>query len=388
MKDTPKLPSLHRERLESLGLLAGSVAHDFNNILTGVLGHVSYLMLTLPENGPHSESLKAIEEGARRAASMTQQILNFSKTDGDDHREEVNLGKCIVGTCNLLKGAFTKQFKFECDIPHEQLWVMSTDAHIAQLIINLVVNARESLTKNGEIRLNLSHVEIGKDFNPCMNPKGNLLEQGHYAQIVVVDNGSGISKEVMGRVFEPYFSTKQGKGTGLGLATVDSIVQSCNGGIDISSQVGVGTRISVFVPLCSAKSDSITQKATKPKGGRERILVVDDEDPVRNVICLSLQRLGYDVEIADSGHEALRKFKESRGNFDLVILDMIMPELSGEEVFGRLWDLKPGVRVLISTAYASENTLQAILNNGGTGFLQKPFSVEELAKTVRECLDK
>jgi CheY-like chemotaxis protein len=206
--------------------------------------------------------------------------------------------------------------------------------------------------------------------------------------MTVTDNGKGIPPELLEKIFEPYFSTKKDKGTGLGLATVNSIVKSYGGMIKIKSEIGKGTSVAVCLPICKEGGATEQKKETVTvQKGKGHILVVDDEDAVRDVLAMSLRHLGYDVDTAASGDEAIKKVCNAEPQFDLVILDMLMPKMSGDETFFRISDIQPGIRVLAVSGYTSEESVQRILRNGGKGFLQKPFTIEELAKNVKAALE-
>lgn len=381
---------MHHQRLETLGILAGSISHDFNNILTGVLGHVSYLRLSLPERGKHLESLLAIEDGARRAALMTQQILSFTKADNAGEFTNVDLVKTVKATCALIKGSFSKNHSIEIILPETEIIVSAIESQISQILINLVVNARDALADSGKIEVSIKEFNFSQ--HKLQTPFGTKTLDGEYTCICVRDDGAGIDDQLKDIIFEPYFSTKKDKGTGLGLATVASIVKLHNGELELISELNCGTQVLVYLPKLNLRSEQQVCAGpqvgkTKVNGGKERILVVDDEPPVRSVISMCLERLGYQVELAASGAEALEKYENPTSHFDLVILDMIMPQLSGPEVFHRLAKIDPNLRVLISTAYTSQEAIESVLNAGGKDFIRKPFTVEELAQKVRKCLD-
>ena len=385
----------HAQRLRTLGMLAGGVAHDFNNVLAGILGHITYLKTILPETGPHVESLNAIEEGGKKASVMTQQILNFSKLETAEKHVRINLSELVVKTFGLLRGALSPEFNLHYRIPERPLFVMGVEGQMAQVIVNLVINSRDALEHGGEVSIVLERcADTGAEDSSNTARLQTLLPHGHtltnYAVVKVVDNGMGMTAEVLRHVFEPYFSTKKNKGTGLGLSTVLTIVKSCGGVIDIQSQPNSGTEVAIYLPLIEHAEE--LKPANKPRvplmGGTERVLIVDDEDPVRNVLCVSLTHLGYEVEVASSGAEALDKLVQSDDGFDLVILDMLMPKLPGDEVFFRLREIVPDLKVLVISGYTSEEAVQRILDHGGKGFIQKPFTIEELSKKVRACLDQ
>jgi two-component system cell cycle sensor histidine kinase/response regulator CckA len=381
----------HAQRLQTLGTLAGGVAHDFNNMLAGVLGHVSYLKNILPATGPHVESLLAIEEGGKKASIMTQQILKFSKFEAGDKPARVNLSELVIKTCILLRGAISPSFKLEREVAETELCVLANEAGLAQILVNLVINARDALQQNGAIyvRLEVEHdqARLSELF------EGQDLAAQRYVKLSVRDTGHGMSQEVMEQIFQPYFSTKKEKGNGLGLATVLSLVRSYGGAISVSSAIGEGTVMEVYLPEAQLPAERAPEgveggRRARLMGGDESILVVDDESPVRNVVCMSLQHLGYDVEGVSSGLEAIERFSRGDKKYDLVLLDMLMPQISGEKTYFKLQELSPDVRVLIISGYSSEEAVKNILAHGGKGFLQKPFTIDELSKKVRDCLDQ
>jgi len=376
----------HSQRLRTLGMLASGIVHDFNNILAGILGHITYLKTVLPENGPHVESLAAIEEGGKKASVMTQQILNFSKLETAEKPARINLSELIVKTFGLLRGALSPEYNLEYRLPAKSVHVLAVEGQLAQVIVNLVINSRDALEHGGDISIQLERCEDQKLLRKVLAQEQQLA---NYAVLKVVDNGAGMRPEVLRRVFEPYFSTKKNKGTGLGLSTVRTIVRSSGGVIDIASEPDHGTAVSIFLPIIECQEELNPAKPGRIPlaGGSERVLIVDDEDPVRNVLCVSLAHLGYQVDIASSGTEALEKVARAEPPFDLVILDMLMPKMPGDEVFFRIHEMLPDLRVLVISGYTSEEAVQRILENGGKGFIQKPFTIEDLSKKVRACLD-
>ncbi len=378
----------HAQRLETLGMLAGGVAHDFNNVLTGILGHLAFLKTILPTSGPHLDSLKAIHEGARKATALSQQILNFSKLDTTEESVEVDFGDLVARMVGLLRGSISPLCRLEFIAPESRMVLLGSEGRLAQVIVNLAVNARDALGEEGDIKIDIGSCGDLKRLEGLFGTKE--LACSCYSVLRVQDNGQGMPQEVMDRMFEPYFTTKRGKGTGLGLSTVAAIVRELGGAIAVQSEVNVGTLIEVFFPLVQAPADARAEETGVgeiPKG-KEKILIVDDEYSVRNVLALSLQHLGYAVEVAASGVEALELYEQAATPFELVILDMLMPQLPGEKVFMRLKELDAKVRVLLISGFASQEAVRSVLDSGGLGFIQKPFTIEDLAKTVRECFDR
>ncbi|RMG44354.1 MAG: response regulator [Candidatus Dadabacteria bacterium] len=382
--------SFHSERLETLGMLAGGIAHDFNNVLAGILGHITYLKTVLPATGAHTESLSAIEDGARKASLMTQRILNFSKLEAEEKATQIELVELMSKTCKLLKGAISPryQFRFNCEL--EKLYVVGVEAKLAQVLVNLVVNARDAIKESGSIDVVLEKIDDPNQLDEVF--AGQDLSASAYARIRVIDTGEGIAKEDLKRVFDRYYSTKKDKGTGLGLSTVKEIVQSHGGTVSVESIPGQGTTFEVYLPLSGADHEIPVVKSEEKKdgvlvGGGERILVVDDEYPVRNVLSVSLQHLGYQVDVAANGEEALELVRSEGRIYDLIIVDMLMPKLSGEGLFYELKKHFDNLPVLLISGFTSEESVQRILKDGGKGFLQKPFTIDELSRAVRESLD-
>ena len=375
--------ALHNQRLQTLGMLAGAVAHDFNNVLAGVLGHVSYLKSVLPKAGQHCESLDAIEDGGKNASQLIQEILAFSRLDISQPSKAIDLCAVVRGTCKLLRGALVPRYNFLYKIPETQLWFNGVEGKLAQVVVNLVVNARNASTPGSTVNL-----ELSESLDVRVQEEGSAETVKGFACLKISDQGRGMPKEVLDRIFEPYFTTSQ-QGTGLGLKIVDSIIAGFGGSLQIDSEPGKGTVVSVFLPLAEANSPKAVQKqgSQLSLSGKEKILVVDDDDGVRRVMQLSLQHFGYTVELAESAKEALKLFAEASPPFDLVILDMLMPEVSGKDLFLMLREQNPEIRLLLVSGYVSEKVVKGLLKQGNCAFLPKPFTVEELSESIRLLFD-
>ena len=259
--------------------------------------------------------------------------------------------------------------------------MLADEGKLAQILINLVMNAKDAITTNGSVRVSLDEI---KDTNRLF--KNGESPAPSYICIKVVDDGCGMSEEVLKRAFEPYYSTKKDKGTGLGLATVDTIVKLYGGVLEIDSKLGKGTTVSVYLPLVQKEEATGTDTPKRIPRGDERILIIDDEAPVRSVLGVSLEHLGYTVFQAASGDEGIDAYKKEP--FDLVLLDMIMPNKTGPETFVELQTIDPDVSVLIISGYAAPEAIDFILKKGGKGFIPKPFTIQELAHQVRDTLDE
>ncbi|MCC6932857.1 MAG: response regulator [Deltaproteobacteria bacterium] len=376
-----------QQKLEILGTLAGEVAHDLNNILTGILGHVSFLKLVLEQEGTLDLSLQAIEDSARKSAGMTQRILEFVR--GNVEKQSiVNFTNIITDAANLFEATLPATIKLSVRSCPEDSLIMGDEIQLSQLVMNLAVNAKDALSGDGVIDIGLVHENMAEP----LNIESQTIPAGSYAHLIVADNGEGIKDEVRQHIFEPFFTTKAEKGTGLGLAIVFSVVRAHQGLVKVESEVGKGARFEVYLPLASAQKPKKTakslRKAVEKTDAHEKILVIDDEETVRIVVQKSLEHLGYSVDVASSGLDALEKYSNRLQEYNLVILDMMMPVLSGDEVFYRLRGMCANIGVLIASGYASDERVRAVLADGALGFIQKPFAVDELADEVRKCLIK
>jgi CheY-like chemotaxis protein len=373
---------IQKQKLESLGILASTVAHDLNNILTSVLGHVSFLRLSLSETTANRDSLFAIEDGARRAAAITQKILDFARGQ-DAAFGAVRLRTILESALKLVRTSIPENIHIEMQSCAEDVLAYGDENQLSQLLMNLTLNARDALPNGGKISIRLGQ-ETYSDPKVCEHLG---IVPGTFASIQIRDNGHGIPGDLQDKIFEPFFTTKTRLGTGLGLAIVASIVKLHCGSIQLESKENVGTCFTILLPTCASVETKLDGGDEELPGGDENILVVDDEEAVRTIVQRSLEHLGYRVTTAKDGVEALDSFAKSPGAFHLVIIDMIMPHMAGDELYSRLREINSSVSVLLASGYSSDARTRSVLDNGGLGFIQKPFAVEELAREVRRCLD-
>ena len=393
---------LHHQRLSTLGMLAGGVAHDFNNILAGILGHITFLQAVLPQDGAHTESLQAITDGAKRASTLTNQILNFSKHQLTEVFQPVDLAKLVDSTSLLLKGALSARIDLQLKIPENELFTDAIEGKLAQVLVNLVVNARDALkTKGAEARVvvELSCLsgeqvsELAAKFGESSDSNAALDEgfQNGAVLLSVSDNGVGMLPDVKKNLFKPYFTTKGAEGNGLGLATVDAIIKEHSGLIFVQSVVDQGTTFYVLLKQSRSEDvDAFSVEQDSPVelvGGSERVLVIDDEPAVRSIVSMSLGHLGYDVEPLEDPREIEALLPKIADSYDLVICDMLMPHISGEEVFTKLREVSPEMPFIIMSGFASKDSIDRILAQPFTAFLQKPFTIDELSSLLRNFLD-
>lgn len=375
-----------RESLEAVGLLAGSVAHDLNNILTSVLGNIGLLRLEAEKLGLTIDSVTSVEEGIKRAAELSRDMLGVIR-GGSRERQPVDIINSVESLVALFRTALPSQVKLRCSVSSERPFVECKESQITQIVLNLITNARDAIIETGgNIYVEVEIVTVKSGTRWCM--------------ITISDDGPGIPPEVAHLVFEPFFSTKSGtsdanQNSGLGLSIVKTLTEEVGGSVALKPKKGQGTAFEICLPCCEVRAPQSVKDLTKklePKAATAaRVLVVDDEDAVRMIIQKSLELFGYEVVPAINGEEALKIYSENldgekNSKFDLVIMDMIMPKLSGEELFFKLKEINPAVRVLVSSGYASDVGTKRILQNGGLGLIKKPFSVEELVTEVKKCL--
>jgi PAS domain S-box-containing protein len=368
------------QRLKGLGTLAGGVAHDFNNLLMGIQGNVSVLLLDCPPDSELYENLQSIQQCVESGAKLTQQLLGFAR-GGKYVVEPTNLNRIVRSTSQLFGRTRKEIVIFENF--EEDIWAVNVDQkQVEQVLLNIYINAWQAMPEGGELYLRTENVVLdskrGKFFHTV---------PGKYVKISIRDTGRGMDEATMQRIFEPFFTTKEiGTGTGLGLASAFGIIKNHNGYIDVRSKPGQGAVFTIFLPATEEKVLEIEQKVVTLEPGTETILLVDDEKAILEACASMLEKLGYRVIIARGGNEAVDLYREHQAQIDLVILDIIMPDLSGGEVFDRLLDINPEVRVLLSSGYSIEDQAAEIMGRGCDGFIQKPFQMEHLHRNIREIM--
>jgi PAS domain S-box-containing protein len=372
---------LHAQRIDSIGNLAGGIAHDFNNILTSILGSTAIMKRKMRKSNTWYHFADIIETAAKRGAGLTRQLLTFARKSTPQFRPVI-VNDIIEETLRLFERSIDKSIAIGKDLSGDMAIIKGDDGQIQQALLNLLINARDAMPNGGTIKISSQIVDSDVQHSSVFGEP----RAGEFASIVVRDNGIGMSQEVQQRIFEPFFTTKE-KGTGLGLSVVYGVVNSHGGFITMQSDPERGSQFSMFFPLLADREKF--QRALKQQRlqqGHERILVVDDEEHVSEMISRMLQHLGYKVLVVHSGQEALVLIgKKTR--IDAVILDMNMPTMSGKETFERLKEIRPDVRVVVSTGYSNESLEPTPLNNLVDGFLQKPYQMEELSKVLREVFD-
>lgn len=374
------------QRLEAMGTLAGGIAHDFSNILTPILGYADIVQSTLPEGSEVWNNQQAVLDAGYRARDLVQQILAFAR-QAEHERHPIQIRLIVKEVIKLLRASIPTTIDIKHDIEASSSIVLADPTQIHQIVMNLCTNAYQAMEKTGgTLGISLIAVEVGKgDDKVC----GFDLSPGHYLRLEVSDTGGGMDKKTMARIFEPYFTTKErGKGTGLGLALVHGIVKSCGGHITVYSEPGKGTTFHVYLPrvLSKATAPDLDGKEALPTG-KERILVVDDEEAIVQMERHILEGLGYKVTVSSSSTEALDLLLNQPSQFDLVITDMTMPNLTGAELAQQYLSIKPDALIILYTGFSeliNEEKAKAI---GICDYIMKPVIKKTLAKAVRNALD-
>jgi len=368
------------QKMEAVGTLAGGIAHDFNNLLMGIQGRISLVLSSQDLAPSHREHLHGVEEYVGSASDLTQQLLGVAQ-GGKYELRPVDLNSLVKKSADMFART-TKEIRLYQKLEEKPLLVEVDPGQIEQVLLNLYVNAWQAMPAGGDLYLETRAVRLEEsDVEPYE------LKPGDYVQISVTDTGVGMEKSVQERIFDPFFTTKgMGRGTGLGLASAYGIIKNHSGYIRVYSEKGHGTTFHICLPTTPKAVCETPAKETRMRRGSGRILLVDDEKMILEVGSQLLERLGYEVITASGGKAAVEIYQERSGEIDLVILDVVMPDMSGGETFDRLKEIHPGVRVLLASGYSINGKASEILNRGCRGFIQKPFSLEELSNKTAEIL--
>jgi two-component system cell cycle sensor histidine kinase/response regulator CckA len=373
---------LQAQKMEAIGTLAGGIAHDFNNLLMGFQGHVSLMLLDTNPSHPNYEMLKSMERYVITGAELTRQLLGFAR-GGKYELKPANMNE-ILHKSSQMFGRTQKEISIFTKLDPD-VWMVEIDqGQIEQVLLNLYVNAWQAMPGGGSLYLETKNITLnGNESQPYH------VKPGDYVRISVTDTGVGMDDRTQERIFEPFFTTKEmGRGTGLGLASAYGITQSHGGFINVRSAKGEGTTFVIHLPALKKKIEEEVPPVERILKGHETILMVDDEDMILRPGIEMLKRLGYKVLSAQSGQEALEVFERYKKNTDLIILDMIMPGMSGGETYNLLKKIRPDVKVLLSSGYSASSEAIEILNQGCEGFIQKPFTIHQISCKLREILDK
>ncbi|MFW6437392.1 MAG: PAS domain S-box protein [Armatimonadota bacterium] len=374
------------QRMDAVGTLAGGIAHDFNNVLTAIIGHAELLADESDEGSVSQWHADQISENAERASRLTRQLLEFSRKQPSEP-EIVHLNRLIVDMEEMLRRVMPDDIDLQLDLSNDLGYTEIDPSQVEQIVMNLVLNARDAMPDGGQVQVRTANATLSDDSLSKLFD----AEPGEYVTLQVADTGVGMDEETEARIFEPFFTTKQGRGgTGLGLSTVYGLVRQSRGAITVYSEVGKGTLFRIYLP----RVDTVRTKQPRTAHteqvelrGDETMIVVEDADNLRDLIGTILNMFGYTVYTAATGKQALALEEEHRGKIDLVVTDVVMPEMSGTELADKLLEITPNLKILFISGYPNERAISAGRTDERFSFLQKPFSATELGHKVREMLD-
>ncbi len=376
------------QKMEAIGTLAGGIAHDFNNILTPILGYSEMLMASLPENSVEREHEEQVVKAANRARDLVKQILTFSRQN-EHERSPVQIHLIVNEALKLMRSSITANIDIEIKIADDCCYVLADPTQIHQMLLNLCTNAYHAMRETGGklvvsvCRIHIVPEDYTEDFD---------LKAGFWLKLTVSDNGTGIDKQYVEKIFDPYFTTKKkGEGTGLGLSVVHGIVKSHQAHITVYTEPGIGTEFNVYLPCIKDVTTTALPKVNQqdiPMGMHERILIVDDEEPVAGLLKNILEQLDYETTAVFDSARALEIFKEDFKKIDLVLTDMSMPGMSGAQLAGKLLEIKPGLPIVLCTGFSEVVNEENASEMGFSGFLLKPVFKSQIAHAVRDALEK
>jgi two-component system cell cycle sensor histidine kinase/response regulator CckA len=374
------------QKMEAVGRLAGGVAHDMNNILTAIMGSVEALGMEMEKAGTAAQDIQNILNACRKGSNLTRNLLGFARK-GKYQKEYVSLNDAARRVHELLKHTISKKVVIETSLDTELDLVEGDSSQLESALMNICINASDAM--DGEGRLSISTENVVLDGITEGTASG--LKPGNYVKLKVSDTGAGMDRETQARAFEPFFTTKpKGEGTGLGLSMVYGVVTNHGGTVTIGSEPGIGTEVMILLPKLERRSRPSQQERVRktPSSipGRGCVLLVDDEKVALNSTYRLLEKMGYKVFLAGNGVEALKIFKDNKKHIDVVLLDLIMPQMDGPETFEELKKVDSNVRVLLVSGYSMDDKVEELLKKGAAGFLKKPFDGMELSTALKRAL--
>lgn len=377
---------IQSQKMEAIGQLAGGISHDFNNMLAVILGTSELISGNLSEDDPNYARINRVIKTGKRAKDLTGRLLTFARKETLEI-SNTSINDILLDTVDILLSSITKKIAIQTTVSDEGLAICGDANQLCQAFLNLCINACDAMKEGGTLKITALPVSLDNAF--CKSRSG--LHPGDYCLIEIIDEGSGMPKEMLDRIFEPFFTTKKkGVGTGLGLSVTEGIVKMHNGHIEFESEVGKGTKVKVYLPTTALPVESTQTKTLEfaRQGNHETILIVDDEKDFTDMMTDFLFMHGYNPIAANSGRDAINIFRDQKDDIGLVILDIMMPGMDGGEVFEALRDVSNKLKVVLCSGYSDEGKAKNIMDKGACAFIQKPYSSQNLLKTIDELLRK
>lgn len=372
---------LQSQKLESIGLMASGIAHDFNNILAAIIPNSELIKLSSKAQEVNYKRAEIIEKSAHRASEIAQRLLTFTRQDNHKGYEPINLNKIISESLELVEHGISDNVKIETIFEPRLKYFNGDDAQIQQIIMNLVINANDAMPNGGVVKIKTenylieSYYEIGS------------LDPGDYVKLTIQDNGTGIPEEALSKIFDPFFTTKEiGKGTGLGLSVVYGIVRGLKGHIEVQSEINTGTEFHIYFPVDTSIEQTVEQEEIeRVEANNIKIMIVDDEEYVLNILADILEFLGYQVVKFNGGEDAVKFYQNSKDEINYVIIDLKMPKMDGRKTSLALRKVNPDLKVIFTSGFDDQPITQENLA-GVVGFLKKPYSINQVSKSLKEIL--
>ncbi len=373
------------EKFEAIGRLAGGIAHDFNNVIGAIMGWAELGEGEVPAGSRAAKFFQQIRNQSERAAGLTRQLLAYARRQILEPRN-IDLNQVVRDTHGLLEKLIGEHIEVKMDLAADLKAVRADRSQLEQVFMNLCVNARDAMPQGGLLRIQTANASLDEEY--CR--RHVYGRPGNYVRLTVSDSGTGMDQPTIERIFEPFFTTKEvGKGTGLGLATALGVVNQHGGSIEVDSTLGVGTSFHVYLPVSQSAADQESQPAETPVvGGTETILVADDHDGARDTSREILEKLGYRIILVRDGEEAVERFMSNSAQVSLLILDVVMPRLTGPDAYAKMSRVRPGIPVIFTTGYADEAAWMGPSLDTHAILLQKPYGPKVLARKIREMLDQ
>ena len=377
---------LQAQKMESIGMLASGVAHEFNNILTGIIPNAELIKMTTTKKDANYQRAESIQKSANRAAGIVKKLLNFARDDNFSQMETTNFTKCALETIDILRKLFDKNIELIVSFEKDLFPVKLDETSIQQILMNLAINAKDAIIQSGKIIFRANNCRIEKENNS----KNSSLLPGDYIQFTISDTGQGIEKNKIRYIFDPFYTTKKpGEGTGLGLSMVYGIVKNAQGSIEVQSKINVGTTFTLFLPATKELSFTLKNQISTGKIGKgQMILVIDDEKMIVEMAKDMLLSLGFNVIGETNAIHAINTYSKNKEKIELIILDLLMPEMNGTTCLQELKKINPKVKVIIASGVGDLNKIEELQTMGITAYLEKPYSIQNVSEKLKKVLSK